>query len=100
MPYLFYVNSFFRVNVIVVYIANSQAIKNFINRLFSIFTKTVNPTGELIVLSVSSADCEMMYQIGVNVLPKYRRKGIALAVTSMLALKVFALGKVLFYCAA
>ena len=42
----------------------------------------------------------MMVQIGVDVLPAYRRKGIASAVTSKLALEVLALGKVPFYCAA
>ena len=56
--------------------------------------------GKLIGLSGCSSDCEMMYQIGVDVLPEYRRKGIASAVTSRLALEVLALGKVPFYCAA
>ena len=56
--------------------------------------------GKLIGLAGCSADCEMMYQIGVDVLPEYRRKGIASAVTSKLALEVLALGKVPFYCAA
>ena len=55
---------------------------------------------KLIGLAGCSADCEMMYQIGVDVLPEYRRKGIASAVTSKLALEVLALGKVPFYCAA
>ena len=54
----------------------------------------------LIGLAGCSADCEMMYQIGVDVLPEYRRKGIASAVTSRLALEVLTLGKVPFYCAA
>lgn len=56
--------------------------------------------GELIGLAGCSADCEMMYQIGVDVLPEYRRKGIASAVTSKLALEIIKLGKVPFYCAA
>ena len=56
--------------------------------------------GKLIGLAGCSSDCEMMYQIGVDVLPGYRRKGIASAVTSRLALEVLALGKVPFYCAA
>lgn len=56
--------------------------------------------GNLIGLAGCSADCKTMYQIGVDVLPKYRRKGIASAVTSRLALEVLALGKVPFYCAA
>ena len=56
--------------------------------------------GKLVGLADCSADCKMMYQIGVDVLLEYRRKGIASAVTSKLALEVLALGKVPFYCAA
>ncbi len=55
---------------------------------------------ELIGLAGCSADCETMYQIGVDVLPAYRRKGVAAAVTSKLALEILKLGKVPFYCAA
>ena len=56
--------------------------------------------GKLVGLAGCSADCETMYQIGVDVLPEYRRQGIASAVTSRLALEVIKLGKVPFYCAA
>ena len=56
--------------------------------------------GKLVGLAGCSADCENMYQIGVDVLPEYRRRGIAAAVTSRLALDILALGKVPFYCAA
>ncbi len=56
--------------------------------------------GTLIGLAGCSADCEEMYQIGVDVLPGYRRQGVASALTSRLALEVLALGKVPFYCAA
>ncbi len=56
--------------------------------------------GKLIGLAGCSADCEQMYQIGVDVLPEYRRKGIASALTSRLSLEILALGKVPFYCAA
>jgi len=56
--------------------------------------------GRLIGLAGCSADCETMYQIGVDVLPEYWRKGIASAVTSRLALEVLTMGKVPFYCAA
>lgn len=56
--------------------------------------------GKLVGLAGCSADCEMMYQIGVDVLPEYRRQGIAAAVTSRLALEILARGKVPFYCAA
>lgn len=57
-------------------------------------------SGRLIGLAGCSADCDTMYQIGVDVLPEYRRQGIASALTSRLALEILALGKVPFYCAA
>ncbi len=54
----------------------------------------------LIGLAGCSADCETMWQIGVDVLPEYRRQGIAAALTSRLALEILARGRVPFYCAA
>ena len=56
--------------------------------------------GKLIGLAGCSADFETMYQIGVDVLPEYRRKGIASAITSRLAIETLKLGKIPFYCAA
>lgn len=56
--------------------------------------------GVLVGLAGCSADCEDMYQIGVDVLPQYRRQGIASALTSRLATEILKLGKVPFYCAA
>jgi len=41
-----------------------------------------------------------MWQIGVDVLPSYRRQGIASALTSRLALEIIDRGKVPFYCTA
>lgn len=55
---------------------------------------------KLVGLAGCSADCEDMWQIGVNVLPAYRRQGIAAAITSRLALEILTRGKVPFYCAA
>lgn len=55
---------------------------------------------ELIGLAGCSADCDRMYQIGVDVLPEYRRQGIASALTSKLSIEILKLGKVPFYCAA
>ena len=55
---------------------------------------------KLIGLAGCSADCDTMYQIGVDVLPDYRKQGIAAALTSKLALEIFKLSKVPFYCAA
>lgn len=54
----------------------------------------------LIGLAACSADCDMMWQIGVDVLPQYRCKGIASALTSKLAIEIFNHNKVPFYCAA
>ncbi|MCI9320926.1 MAG: GNAT family N-acetyltransferase [Lachnospiraceae bacterium] len=51
-------------------------------------------------MAACSADCDTMWQIGVDVLPQYRRKGIASALTSRLALEIIKEGKVPFYCAA
>ena len=56
--------------------------------------------GKLIGLAGCSADCEDMYQIGIDVLPEYRRKGIACSLTSKLALEILKLDKVPFYCTA
>lgn len=57
--------------------------------------------GDILVgLAGASADCEGMYQIGIDVLPEYRRRGIAAALTSRLALEILNMGKVPFYCAA
>lgn len=54
----------------------------------------------LIGLAACSADCDSMYQIGIDVLPEYRQRGIAKAVVTRLAQEIIKLGKVPFYCAA
>ncbi len=54
----------------------------------------------LIGLAGCSADCEAMWQIGVDVLPEYRKKGIAAAMTSNLAVEILQRDKVPFYCCA
>lgn len=56
--------------------------------------------GKIVGLAGASADCEEMWQIGVNVLPDYRRRGIASALTAALAKEILNRGKVPFYCAA
>jgi len=56
--------------------------------------------GKLIGLAGCSADCDTMWQIGVDVLPEYRRCGIASALTNRLAREVFERERVPFYCAA
>ena len=56
--------------------------------------------GKLVALAACSADCETMWQIGVDVLPEYRRQGIAASLTSKLAIEILQRGKVPFYCCA
>ena len=54
----------------------------------------------LVGLAACSADCDTMWQIGIDVLPAYRRQGIASALTRSLAVEILKCGKVPFYCAA
>ena len=56
--------------------------------------------GQLIGLAACSADCDSMWQIGIDVLPQYRRQGIASALTSTLAMEIIKRDRVPFYCAA
>lgn len=56
--------------------------------------------GELVGFAACSDDSNAMYQIGIDVLPAYRRQGIAAALTSRLALEILSLGKAPYYCAA
>lgn len=54
----------------------------------------------LIGLAGASADCDSMWQIGIDVLPEYRRRGIAATLTSKLGVEILNLGIVPFYCCA
>lgn len=56
--------------------------------------------GKLVGFAACSADCDTMWQIGVDVLPEYRRFGIASALTSRLAIEIMERDKVPFYCCA
>ncbi len=55
---------------------------------------------KLIGLAGCSADCDTMWQIGVDVLPEERKQGIATAITSKLAIEILNRNKVPFYCCA
>lgn len=55
---------------------------------------------KMIALAGCSADCDNMWQIGVDVLPEYRRQGIAASLTSNLAMEILERNKVPFYCCA
>lgn len=54
----------------------------------------------MIGLAGCSADCDSMWQIGVDVLPEYRKKGVASSLVSNLAVEVLRRDKVPFYCCA
>lgn len=56
--------------------------------------------GELVGFAGASADCDTMWQIGIDVLPAYRRKGIASSLTGRLAAEILNREKVPFYCSA
>ena len=56
--------------------------------------------GKLIGLAGCSADADEMWQIGVDVLPDYRKQGVGSALTSRLAVQIFARDMVPFYCSA
>lgn len=55
---------------------------------------------KLIGLAGCSSDAVEMWQIGVDVLPEYRRRGVASAITSRLAMEILKRDKVPFYCSA
>ena len=54
----------------------------------------------LIGLAGCSADADTMWQIGIDVLPEYRRQGVASSLTSILALETIRRGRAPFYCCA
>ncbi len=56
--------------------------------------------GKLVGLAGASKDCQAMWQIGIDVLPGYRRQGIASALTSRLAVEILKKGIVPYYCCA
>jgi len=56
--------------------------------------------GNIAGIAGVSADCEMLWQIGINVRSEYRNKGIATALTNKLAINVIAQGKIPYYATA
>lgn len=56
--------------------------------------------GKLIGLAACSADCDTLWQIGIDVLPEYRKQGIASSLTSNLAIELLEREIVPFYCCA
>lgn len=58
---------------------------------------TYSSGGRPVAAAACSDDCERMYQIGVDVLPQYRGRGIAAALVAELTARIEELGKVPFY---
>lgn len=56
--------------------------------------------GKLVGLAGCSADCDSMWQIGIDVLPEYRRQGVASCLTTKLIMETLSRQIVPFYCCA
>jgi GNAT superfamily N-acetyltransferase len=56
--------------------------------------------GAVAGMAGASDDCNMMWQIGINVLPEYRGRGIAAALTNRLMMEILECGKIPYYGAA
>ncbi len=56
--------------------------------------------GNLVGFAACSADCDDMWQIGIDVLPEYRGRNIASGLVGNLAAEILERDKVPFYCAA
>jgi GNAT superfamily N-acetyltransferase len=52
---------------------------------------------KIVGMAGAGADCEMMWLIGVDVLPPYRGKGIATAIVNMLTLEILNRGYIPYY---
>jgi GNAT superfamily N-acetyltransferase len=53
--------------------------------------------GKIIGLTAASADCDAMWQVGIDVLPEYRSRGIGKAIVSCLTEALFDIGKLPYY---
>lgn len=56
--------------------------------------------GEVVGVAGASNDCETMWQIGIDVVPKYRRMKVASTLTKILTDEIVKAGKVPYYCTA
>lgn len=56
--------------------------------------------GKIAGVAGASNDCDTMWQIGIDVLPEYRRLGVATTLTKILTDEIIKHGKVPYYCTA
>jgi hypothetical protein len=83
-------------------IAQLYPLKGFINAMHNhpcpVELAVLAKYNDMIVgIAGAGADCEMMRMIGVDVLPPYRRKGIAAAIVNMLTLEILNRGYIPYY---
>ena len=80
-----------------------RASQNFTNALGTselrpdVLVSAIEHNGEVVAMAGASADSAMMYQIGIDVLPAYRSKGLGTALVAELSRRVLEAGKVPFY---
>lgn len=58
---------------------------------------TAEHNGKIIALAGASEDCEDLWQIGIDVLPEYRNRGLASALVNQLSYVILEKGKVPYY---
>lgn len=56
--------------------------------------------GRIAGVAAASNDCENMWQVGIDVLPEFRKQGVAKTLTKILTDEVIRRGKVPYYCTA
>jgi predicted GNAT family acetyltransferase len=56
--------------------------------------------GNVAGVAGASADCDLLWQIGIDIQPEYRNRGIAAALTNRLAIEILERGKIPYYGAA
>lgn len=56
--------------------------------------------GEIAGVAGASNDCDRMWQIGIDVLPEYRRRGVATTLTKILTDEIIKRNKIPYYCTA
>jgi len=62
-----------------------------------VLVMTAMAYGDVVGMVGASADCEMLWQIGIDVKPEYRNQGVAAALTNRLAIEILERGKVPYY---
>ena len=58
---------------------------------------TAKKDGKIVGIAGSSNDCEMLWQIGIDVLPEYQGKGLASILTGHLAIEIIKRGRIPYY---